>query len=87
MVDVKDDEAGDDQHDEKCDNFEGNITLLLQREPHNFLFSCNFSSVFGQRFNDWGLSDNFTGSGTGAPITNVSDSDCGLVGSIIEVLI
>ena len=47
MVDVKDDEAGDDQHDEKCDNFEGNITLLLQREPHNFLFSCNFSSVFG----------------------------------------
>ena len=87
MVDVKDDEAGDDQHDEKCDNFEGNITLLLQREPHNFLFSCNFSSVFGYKLIDRGLFDNLTGSGTGAPITNVSDSDRGLVGSIIEVLI
>ena len=87
MVDVKDDEAGDDQHDEKCDNFEGNITLLLQREPHNFLFRCNFSSVFGYKLIDRGLFDNLTGSGTGAPITNVSDSDRGLVGSIIEVLI
>ena len=37
MVDVEQNEAGNDEHDEEGDNFEGDLTLLLWRQDTTFV--------------------------------------------------
>ena len=86
MVDVKNDEAGDDQHYEECYNFESNIALLLQCKSHSFRVSCDFSSVFGNRFNNQGLCI-LAAHLTCTPITYVCYFDRRLVSGIIYELI